>query len=779
MFKRTIAESMVIIKKEKLAIVLKELLHLKYILHYYSPKEGRSKESETKKVDMSTAYNSLKAVEKSLKKLNKHIQMLQKSTENSTNQDNIYFLILHSKISRDFSNILYIISLIYKKVYQIFEESYHQYIPKPTLGRRFSSNSLVSHLKQHYEDIIKYFTDNSYNGLILSWSYKNYISLEEKHDKFTSNNGSKYGNYINIPYWYYEIPTLLPSITHECIRIALLQKNSKLKKYHKSFNHEVNKYLNSPRADISFSEEENILSQKYSLSNKIIADIISYDIYKNAYLFSLFHDIAGANLAKLFRLENKEKTKEFDTLKEYIEENFNSKISSYKFDSLQDLSYIRLYVLIDYAKRYTQNRDEKEILLQMEEMLFSLFDPSGSKKGLELIYSNHSHYLSSYKIFQKVLNNISQLYINIIQKYPLPDTSVIHKQKSIKNLNFLELWHKHLKENIHKNELRIQIHKETFNYLCQLNPFFNLKDKELGKPYSLTFIKILKFIQCNTEDKKTICLDNKIDTCFKDRKYYHAFGIYDLAIFQDTSNYATNIETIIEEKFKTISRVKDNQIRFYESKFSLMQIYPTIYGSNNKDNHVSVLYNIDLNYPKNHPLKYLAESITTIANTIKNNKNKFSSVKIFKTLGPGDLILLIEGVSNNEFLQFSEIIIPLPCIKRTFTTILAKKDSKIKIKPSTTYRIVSYIRLNLNTNNTVHSIIKKTLSHFNEIYSDFSKEYIENIHITSGVLDLEIIWKSRTKLETIMEFYNYLMIKKYIRDFQTKFNKLYPLQHEV
>jgi len=789
MKKRKMAMSMAIIKKEKLAIILKELLHLKYILNYYSPKQKLSKENEIRKIDMSTAFSSLEAVEKSLKKLQKHIDMLQKSAEELNDESNIYFLILHSKISRDFSNILYVISLIYKKVYQIFEESYHQYIPKPTLGRRFSNNSLVNRLKEYYETIINQFIEDDYKGLILSWSYTNYISLEEKHDTFTSRNGSEYGNYINIPYWYYEIPTLLPSITHECIQIALLQESSILKEYKASFIKAVNQYLNTPQPEPSFIEEEKMLDEKHNLTNKIIADIISYNIYNNAYLFSLFHDIAGANLAKLFRLRNKD-TKKYNNLKEYIEENFLWKISSYKFEPLIDLSYIRLTILIQYAIDRTTNSDECKAILEMKSLLSSIFMPNESKYGLEKIYREHHHYYSSYQTFQKAHHNISQLYLKIIDDTSLPKKlKDISANEKIKSLDFNKLWRLHLENNSQKNDLRKEMHQKTFAYINQFHPHIARDHKELGIPYSLTFVKILKVLNCSKKQKTPQCLDSAIQNAFKEDNYYHAFGIYDLAIIKKSKNsyYKSDdnakkksyiygkSDDAIKRYINSLQKIKESNIRFYESKFSLMQIYPTINGNinskSNSSNNASILYNIDLNYKmaNGNRLKFLAKAITIIADTLREKCNEFSTVQIFKTLGPGDLILHFQGVSNDKFLQFAEILIPLPCIKRTFTTILAERNKKMQIEPSENYRTVSFIRLNLTDKVTLNDIIQNTPI---ELY----QHYIESIHITSGVLDLEIIWKAKTKVKTVMGFYNHLMEKKYIRDFQTKFNKVYPLK---
>lgn len=782
---------MITIKKEKLAIVLKELLHLKYILNYYSPQtnEESNNQKETRKVDMSTANKSLQDIEKSLKKLNDHIEALQDNIDD----ENIYFLILHSKIGRDFNNILYIIELVYKKVYQIFEESYHQYIPKPTLGRRFSHNNLVGRLKEHYETMIRTLTKEDYSdGLILSWSYRNYIALEEKHNRFTNNNRDTYGAYISLPYWYYEIPTLLPSVAHECMRIALLKGSKVLTNVRSRFDSVVNQHLNTQRNDLSFTYEEKILEERYNLSSKVVADLAAYSIYGNAYLYSIFHDTIGVELSKLFELKDMEKqeevvtsldTRESSSLLEYIKDNFDSKISSIRFDPTRDISLIRLNVLLAYAKADSEkSTQDDDTFLEMENLLNAILlvytDEKRSSKASELekIFTNHEHYLGSFIVYKKAILNTIELYKKTATSVKVEISSIKVKSNTI---DFNELWSAHLNNVIHKNELRKQLHKKTFDELDSLNRNITHKDEELGQPFSLTFVKILKDIKCDeSEHERTICLDQEIDSCFKNSDYFHAFGIYDLAILKNTTDYHKDINNIIKEKFDNIEKLNARiNTRYYESKFSLMQMYPTIKGSRDtKCNRVSILYNIDLKVSDIDTHTSLADSITKIAKKLNSKPGQFIEAKIFKTLGPGDLIVLIKGVPQDNFLYFTEEIIPLQCVKRTFTTILAAKGKKESIKPDRKYRTVSFIRLNLNKEQS----LKDTVG---SIYEDMKQnnisQYVDSIHFTSGVLDLEIIWKPGTSVQQIMNFYDALMTKKIVRDFQTKFNKIYPVDTNV
>ena len=767
---KTIKQSMVEIKKEKLAIVLKELLHLKYILNYYRTKAPKDKPKRANKVDMSTANSTLQNVEDSLEKLKSHIDMLDKASTSSI--DEIYFIILHSKIGYDLNNTLYIIELIYKKVYQIFEESYHQYIPKPTLGRRFSNNNLVGNLKRHYESIIKSLVGNEDAGLILSWSYRNYISLEEKHDRFASNNSNKYGAYINLPYWYYEIPTLLPSVAHACVRISLSYDSFKFKNKKRSLERAISRYIDTPRDDLSFALEEEILSDKYNLTNKILADLISYKIYGYAYVYSLFNDIIGAGLSKVFDLRAKHTLNMYASIKDYVENNFYWKAASYKFSGLRDISIIRLNVLLEYATKfrhqsveYQEHIKHEKRIAQMQELLGSIISIKDEKSGLELIYENNPHYQSSFLILKRALLNISKLYKNEAGKINISNL------ENIEGIDFDKLWKKHFEENIHKNELRKLLHKETIAKI-KSSVKDKEKQKEIGTPYSLVFIKMHKKLTC-TEKREKICLDEIIDDCFKGKAHYHAFGIYDLAVIKDISEYPEKLDRTIDKKFNKINELNSgDKQRYYESRFSLMQIYPTIIGENREESsNVSIMYNIDLTTQNSSAGVALANSICNIAAEIENSKSSFRKVRIFKTLGPGDLIVLVDGVSNSDFLKLTETVLPLSFIKRTFTTVLAEKDKKELIVPQDEYRIVSFVRLDISKKSTLEMIIE-------DVLSKNIKEQIESINFTSGVLDLEIRWKAGTSVEKVMIFYNRLMEKSYVRDFQTKFNKNYPLAKE-
>jgi len=776
-----IEKSLVYIRKEQLAIMLKEILHLRHILNYYKLEKNDNNIGDIKE-DMHSAYNSLSTVEKTLKELNRKINYL----ENLPPSDIIYFVKLFDNIGTTINTSLHIIELIYKKVYQIFEEAYNQYIPKPTLGRRFSNNNLVNRLKANYENIISQFlADKHQNDLILSWSYKNYFQLEYSNDKFVKMNSQLSVNYINLPYWYYELPLLLPSIGHECMRIVLLKDNNKLKKYKNSLLLEISKATYKPHIDTSDSIVELILNPRYRLADKVISDIASYSIYNDAYIYSMFHDIIGIGISDTFNLsvelqkDNSNKTvqniAEFkDGTSPNIKETFKSKISSWKFDKKRDISIIRLHILLLVAKK-NSNIEKMQYILNSIISLDKYYS-----SGLAEIYNNHSHYKNSYIKHAKAYRKIINLIVNWEKREKfLKKVNKLVKNKNL-DIDYNKLWKqrfKKLKENktLHKNEFRKLLHKKTIKNLTfeanKANKKLNIS--EIGKPFSMTYTKLKKHIQCNLLEactKSTKCLDCYISTYFD--KHMHSFGIYDLCKIEETQE-REDINATLDKIIKTIDsnyHTNDNAPtnKYYESKFSLMQIFPTIPGYESaKSNHTNVLYNIELNSEYKKDLDSLSDAIVAIANELYNKDNslRFYKAVIYKSLGPKDLMLMLEGVPSEDFLFFNDTLSKLKFIKRTLTTILAEYKFNNSIKPNKNYVIESFIRLKLHKEKSVQDIIHNLLKDFKE------KDKIDNISVISGVLDIKITWKIDTTTENIITLYDKLIKEEAISDFQTKFNK--------
>jgi len=796
MSKISIKQSLIQIKKEKLSIMLKEILHLRYILNYYSLKpKNRDSSSDTKqtiesaniKEDMSTAEESLISVKESLKEVYDIIKILDNyiNSDKDTQEENLYFIILQDYIGKTINNTLHTIELIYKKIYQIFEESYNQYIPKPTLGRRFSNNNLVSTLKSHYEKIINSL-GVAKSKLILSWSYKNYMSLEYSQYELNRYNSTKsYETFINLPYWYYELPTLLPSITHACIKIVLTQKDSKIREQKEQIEKDIKSYSINLQNNLLIADK--ILDKDIALTDKIIADITAFAIHGNAYIYSLFHETIGIGMAELFDISLKKDIvpKGATTpISEYMEECFEYRVLPYKFNPLRDISAIRLHVLLSFAI------ETDSYILEMKKLLNSILNTNNMSMVSKLYNKNHPHYKDYYNIYNEVAIDIIEAYKSAIEH-----SNIIYEIKSIfkgvKTTNFNQLWEKHLNDGyVHKNEFRKILHEQT---KINLEKIINKDLDKLGwgEPYSMRFVKIHKSIDCTLKDKnsKDNCFDKKINHYFEN--YYHSFGIYDLLLIYSTKNLYENIDVIIEQKFEKFN--DKLELRYYESRFALMKIYPTIEASGNSNNdtkqYVSIMYNIDLNFPIDEErYQFLANAIDTIAETIKtesqnfcddskSNENasiekKFSKANIYKSLGPGDLIVIIDGVPEDNFLQFSQYIVALKEVKRTFTTVLTK--DKESLEPGEEYNIVSYVRLALDEEETLDSKINNILDKYYK--EDIgNRDKIEKVYITSGVLDLEIIWNNTATTKDVINFYELCMRERVIKDFQTKFNKKYPL----
>lgn len=778
----TVQRSLVYIKKEQITIMMKEILHIKHILIFYKGDNDAYN-------DMTISFNNIKKVERKLKELKNHLKILE---TDSISENYPKFILLYDYIGRHIHESLQIVELIYQRVNQIFEEAYNQYIPRPTLGRRFSNNNLMVALKKNYQEIISTLS-NSESDLVLSWSFKNYFQLEYAHDKFTDNSSDKYGNYINLPYWYYELPLLLPSITHECGRVVLLQQDNKINHLKVSLNTKVNEFLNKQSISSTFIKEENILKKSSRLVDKVISDIIGFIIYDKAYIYSIFHDTIGLGIAGLFEFQEKEKIKQkrdVYPLKDKGNDEFNHifdmKMSSWRFSKRRDITIIRLHILLSLLS--DNDKDSRDIEMQNLLNSIMLMDKNNRDEfSFADIYKGHPHYTDTYQSYAKAYRDIISLVLDWIRDTKVKETLygiVNQKETSFFKEIFLELWDgrfKKLEEAkpkiLHKNEFRKLLHK---NRIKKIERATGCKEGSLGDPFALTFTKLQKNITCDNLKictKEESCLDchiNDESNKFKEDNS-HCFGIYDLfkckptKDYEDIDNQLEGLEEKLDhqnqqDRESTSSSKPTERIKYYESKFSLMQIYPTILGTlKDQTLKVDLLYNIELNRRKEGD--YLYDAIIEIAKKLEDVKSLFSSADIFKSLGPKDIIVYVKGVSSQDLLGLNPKISSLSCTKRTFTTVLSELDDKKNITPAKDYNIVSYLRIKHYSNDSFKKKFIDIIDRSKE------KKYIKEVLLISGVLDIQIIWKKGTSIEEIVKLYNRFMRENLVTDFQTKFNK--------
>jgi len=772
--------SLVAIKQEQLLIILKELLHLQHILNFYK-RGNKDLNSPTRKEDMFSAHSNLEKIQKELLELNERaIKLLKvyRDKEDSEYQ-NFKFILIYGYITQTINNALIIIELIYKKVYQIFEEAQNQYIPKPNLGRRFSNNNLLQALKENFQSLISMLAPNYNNSLLLSWSYRNYFQIEQRQENLLFINDNRYGNYINLPYWYYELPILLPSITHEAVRIAMLQDKNNIKEIKEFIVKKVNKYIAKPDQSRKYIIKEKILNPKNKLIEKVLADVISYSIYKDSYIQSIVHDLFGVGLATQFNIKLKNNPiKQSNTLLDI----FHLEIKSWKFNKHRDITIIRLYILLNIAKN---NRSIDAI----REFIESIIPLKNMRYGISEVYKNHPHYYNDYIEYIEAYRDIVNLFTTIFnKKYKKRKEPVIKSIEKIIDkdkikIDFNQLWRLRLKKLkkdmvLHKNEFRKILHQKTLkslnSYIKSLNykyPGKLGKQDDIGKPFTLTFVKLRKDIEC--QDKENLCLDEYIKNQFQD--YKNSFGIYDLLKIENTLNY----QNINDSLDKIISYIKDitkeqNRPKFFESKYSLMQFFPTISGSKLNSSDIDILYNIELDNQliaketEKSSQTNLEFAVKEIVDTLIENSSFFHTAYIYKSLGPKDLMVYVKGVDNQDLLKLNTNLTKLISIRRTFTTIATNPKTKADIKPLTnSYYIVSYLRMKLSNNVNIEQKITDAIEQLDPI----EQYYIERISIISGVLDIQIIWRGGTKTAIVFKLYDILMRKRLVSDFQTKFNR--------
>ena len=314
--KASIKKSLKLLQIEKMVIILKELEHIKNILDFFN---GYDKsESEKKPIKRNILY--LKSDIESLENKIKKLKIINDSLEGT---ESMLFIIQYDYIRTQIEDMLRVIHALYNKMQQLFGETLNQYLPYPTLGRRYSNNGIMMYLGNYYREMLKTLSPTHTNKLILGWNYRTgfqyrlFINREIKRDNYKDDT---YNDYIDLPYWYYELPFLLPSITHEVAYISLRQPHEKIEKPYSNLKKDIKKFLGD-RSNIfiqKIQKVHNVIGFKeYSdnLAKVIFSDIISLEIHKDAYVNALFHNIIGEKLSKDYlKIIHKGEDEEFKIL---------------------------------------------------------------------------------------------------------------------------------------------------------------------------------------------------------------------------------------------------------------------------------------------------------------------------------------------------------------------------------------------------------------------------------------------------------------------------------
>lgn len=759
---KLIIKSILMLSKEKLQVLSEELNFLYDICNYHS---GEEEDSVNLKKDLEDNFTNLKKqlVDLSYKAFEIDEEITERLKINEQDMRELLFFI--DKYQKNINSIIRKLKLINEKTSQMFRDGYNQYIPKPTPGRMISNINMTSQVEKNLHNRLLSFLnekDSSFSTQII-WQYTKSYRIDKP--KKANDNIV----YLRMSYWYFDLPYLIPALTHEMSHLALdkdkLYKN-KLKVLttniiQKTLNSKIGFFLKNQKISTGFIRH---------LVNESLADILSLIHHGNSYLFTMSHELLGNYFATTF---------DFDQKNQIIN------IAPWLFNSRRDGAFIRLSVLI-FIQDLLQdahlktNCDNKlfhtniEIIEELKELLNIIYVEKNTESltpSIKDYYKNWHNYLDEFKeleqfilvftaILKEELSKEKAWLYNVLQKTkrynPIKKSknsifkykNNIHSDsKELDNLPkyYNDLWElrfKKLKDNLvpHKYELRKKIHFNTIINLHQKK----LIDFKNIQPFVLTFYKY------------------KIDNSIKsepngiESEYESTFGIYD------------RIEIEPQKKFFYPSSKKiseDNKEKAYQLKFSLIKIMNNIEGANCPSSLLNVLIQIEIkkNLKNDNTYDNLEGALEIVYNFFKQNKKLFGKVEFFKSLGPKDIIIRIKHLSIEAIYEVKTFL--AGNFDRTFSTIYYSDESKLdKIYSTKEYTLTTHLRSSANVKE-----LKLPLEF---------KEKIKKIIMTTGVMDYTIYWKDGTTVQDIENFYNKMISKVMVSDIQTQFAKVKSLDNE-
>ncbi len=760
----TINKSLRLLQLEKMVIILKEMEHIDNIFRFY---EGYKEESDNQKKPIK---KNIKFLKQDIENLRTKIKIIKNINQHLYNQDlkiyssNVLFIVQYDYIRTQIEDMLRVIQALYNKMGQLFGEALNQYIPYPILGRRYSNNTMMMYLENYYRKMLDLFSDNTdYNEntpqLILGWNYRTgfqyrtFVNRDIKRDNYKDDT---YNNYIDLPYWYYELPFLLPSITHEVIHIALRNPEKKLKKIYDSLNVKLEDFFEDTSNDFVQKIQDIIGYKEYTqdLTKEIICDLYGYKIHKESYIYALFHNVIGEKLAQdylkiIHGSEKNNKTKKI--------EKCNLLANDWFFLQKKDHAILRLHFLLKiHSDKTTDNKEFN----QMQNLLDSIMPLKKSKtpnSGFEYIYTyNYPNFKPSY---ESVQNYLMQL-LECLNIWFSSIKNEIKLEEMENSPDFNKIWQQRFKQM--DNDKDIVPHQNNFRRhlkekISDLEYIKNNENEKLA--YLLTLKKIRKDEKSTLKNKISTLIKNNINS---DTQSYVVYGIYDNFSLQNKAN-VFNVSDMLNA---LLTKKQEEGVRYFDTKQVLTKVSDTITTEKAQERgDFSAVINIEILKNINNPDCYenLKSAVEEIEDTLHNNKSKFLEADIFTSLGPKDITVLIKNSTLANIFHLTNELNQSTQIMRTFTMICSKAsdDFDLPKEIGDGFRIVSTLRLCENA--------QEFSTTYNHYLTDKSKIY--DIVETTGVMDINIIWNTKDMNE-VFEFYDKLIENSIVTDFQTKIEKV-------
>ncbi len=782
----SIEKSLSFLQLEKLLIITKEVDFIKNILDYFCGYDCRDEDKNKKFLQ-----ENIKKLKHDINNIFKRIENLKDINTNIINKSSdIEFIIFYDYVRTQIEELLSIIEALYTKMNQLFGEMLNQYIPYPTFfGRRYSSYGILMYLDHAYESILKKLIEpkTPENNIVLGWSYNTGFKhkiLRNKDIQRVNYNYETHNDYIELPYWYYELPFLIPAITHEVVSIALRKKGSRLEdKYYKKFHNKLKTFFDD-NSNRLVREIGDVLGYEWltkELSQDIYADIIAYEIHGYSYVLTLVHNLLGEKISKDFI----EVVYEDDGNRI---EKYNFKPNDWLFSPKREHNHLRIYFMLSLLamdkKQCNKEIKREEIIAFIKntlDLIIELISNTTFKKtfnckaslenkknGFEKLYrENFPNYYSTYEVVKIYLKQLTDFLLSIDRKIIIPK----NLKKILKQINFIDfnpLWEERFLV-INNNENKVP-YKGKFRQFIhrEISDIEYLKNNDENGIWVLTLRKVRKdYInkkftsETSLDDFKKKMKEIMDDTHSLINQKFIAYGIYDYAYLEKKEN-TLNVKELLEE---ILNKKRENELFYFDSKSILMKISETVYGKRDTEKKAfSLIINIELIKDSKKPNGYkdLKKAVESLSKTLKDKQEMFEKADIYKSLGPKDLTVIIQNSNINNLYEIINYIYKEDAkeklINRTFSIFCSKHyEDNQNLQIEENYSFVTYIRV--ARNNKGEELIKKIRN----------EDKTAEIFQTSGVMDFRIKWseKSISKL-----FEKYEKLYSYITDYQTKIEKI-------
>ncbi len=764
---------MAILQKEKLLVIKKELLHLWHISDFYKSKDGTPNNEKSQREKISEKiYDDINAHLRYIEKLNKDITDYYEQF--GKRQDEfLSFLTMYDFYNQEIKELLIIVQHIQSKFLQFQQEHFNQYMPVPNINKRYSSKGFLDYLKDYHTEILENENENIEHPITL-WGHTD--SFRAHHSLGKSE--KRHERYVEIPYWNYEIPFMLPIITHEIGHVILDYKKTTALK-------ELKEILqNSDDIKKIFEDKEGFLDE-------ILSDIFAFIHHGEAYLIAVTHELLGMKFSDQFYSKNKNEPVAINPIDldkpKFLEALIRLKIlislSAEGNPIINELKEILNWIILEIEPNEYEANIIKALKATKNKQKTNLAKIYHHFYNLDQEYIDFHYTITKYtQVIEKELaneNRVLKIIEKIIKRIDTKEKNYFFWKKTPPQQNKLFLYKESFndlsKDRINlliKNDDLEKIQIELKNKLRKIiltkeDVLVNHENKDIGSAYELVMFKT----RMDRFDQKEGIGQNYIEILSNEIKKTHNTILINKPTEQNelsqdiliepklTFDYYSMLSLVKKRESITVSEMNryleykpNNKIaKYYTNKYSLILLERiNNKQENNSHQQFSAFINLSLKYNNSDQTKIAIEEIKQ---TMKKDKFKQINYEIYKSLGPKEMVVHLHNCTINTLFDAKRELFQDKDHKvfhRSYTIIYADPKDIDKLQIESPYYCGSSLRVKTNTHD-----------------ENFEDSNIHSLLMTTGVKDYTVQWKPNTPITSIVDYYNELAKNEKCTDVQT------------